>query len=262
MGVSEAGHRAPSPAAATPTAPAADPVMQTAPQVIGTAVKQDPVILRVQSVYKHFPITGFGGLAVRAVDGVDLEIRRGEALGLVGESGCGKSTLARLITALLPVTGGKIIFEGQEISKMRGARLRRVRRKMQMIFQDPFASLDPRMTVGDIIQEPLDNYAIGSGRERQKRVQELLRLVGLNPNFTNRYPHEFSGGQRQRIVIGRALAVNPSFIVCGEAVSHLDVFTHVNIIPLVQDLQREFNLAYLFIAHDLAVVRHLSDRIA
>jgi oligopeptide transport system ATP-binding protein len=236
--------------------------MQAAPNATLTAVKADPVILRVEGVYKHFPIAGFGGLAVRAVDGVDLEIRRGEALGLVGESGCGKSTLARLITALLPVTRGKITFEGQEITKMRGARLRRVRRKMQMIFQDPFASLDPRMTVGDIIQEPLDNYSVGSGRERQRRVQELLRLVGLNPNFTNRYPHEFSGGQRQRIGIARALAVNPSFIVCDEAVSALDVSIQAQIINLLQDLQREFNLTYLFIAHDLAVVRHLSDRIA
>jgi oligopeptide transport system ATP-binding protein len=236
--------------------------MQATEKAPMTAVVADPVILRVEGVYKHFPITGFGGLSVRAVDGVTLEIRRGEALGLVGESGCGKSTLARLITALLPVTGGKITFEGQEITKMRGARLRRVRRKMQMIFQDPFASLDPRMTVGDIIQEPLDNYGIGSGRDRQMRVQELLRLVGLNPNFTNRYPHEFSGGQRQRIGIARALAVNPSFIVCDEAVSALDVSIQAQIINLLQDLQREFNLTYLFIAHDLAVVRHLSDRIA
>ncbi len=236
--------------------------MQTAEKTPQTAAKVDPVILRVQDVYKHFPIAGFGGLAVRAVDGVSFEIRRGEALGLVGESGCGKSTLARLITALLPVTGGKIILEGQEITQMRGARLRRVRRKMQMIFQDPFASLDPRMTVGDIIQEPLDNFHVGNGKERQRRVQELLRLVGLNPNFTNRYPHEFSGGQRQRIGIARALAVNPSFIVCDEAVSALDVSIQAQIINLLQDLQREFNLTYLFIAHDLAVVRHLSDRIA
>ncbi|HEY4888972.1 MAG TPA: ABC transporter ATP-binding protein [Candidatus Dormibacteraeota bacterium] len=236
--------------------------MQTAEKEPPAAVKADPIILQVQDVYKHFPIAGFGGLAVRAVDGVDLEIRRGEALGLVGESGCGKSTLARLITALLPVTRGKIIFEGQEITAMRGRKLRRMRRKMQMIFQDPFASLDPRMTVGDIIQEPLDNFNIGSGKERQKRVQDLLRLVGLNPNFTNRYPHEFSGGQRQRIGIARALAVNPSFIVCDEAVSALDVSIAAQIINLLQDLQREFNLTYLFIAHDLAVVRHLSDRIA
>src|SRR5258708_9084337 len=159
--------------------------MQTAPKPTGTAVRQDPVILRVQGVYKHFPIAGFGGLAVRAVDGVDLEIRRGEALGLVGESGCGKSTLARLITALLPVTRGKIIFEGQEITKMRGARLRRVRRKMQMIFQDPFASLDPRMTVGDIIQEPLDNYGIGSGRDRQRPASGRPSLRRAQPTHPN-----------------------------------------------------------------------------
>ena len=236
--------------------------MQAAELAPPTAVKANPVLVSVKGVYKHFPIAGCGGLAVRAVDGVDLEIRRGETLGLVGESGCGKSTLARLITALLPVTGGKILFEGEEITAMRGARLRRIRRRMQMIFQDPFASHDPRMTVGDIIQEPLDNFSIGSGTERQRRVQELLRLVGLNPNFTNRYPHEFSGGQRQRIGIARALAVNPSFIVCDEAVSALDVSIQAQIINLLQDLQREFQLTYLFIAHDLAVVRHLSDRIA
>jgi oligopeptide transport system ATP-binding protein len=227
-----------------------------------TAVRADPVLVRINGAVKHFPIGGFGGLAVRAVDGVDLEIRRGETLGLVGESGCGKSTLARLVTALLPVTAGNIIFDGQDITKLRGGKLRRVRRKMQIIFQDPFASLDPRMTVGDILQEPLDNFSIGSVRERRRRVQELLRLVGLNPNFTNRYPHEFSGGQRQRIGIARALAVNPSFIVCDEAVSALDVSIAAQIINLLQDLQREFNLTYLFIAHDLAVVRHLSDRIA
>ena len=232
---------------------------ETAPQ---TASSADAAILRVENVYKHFPISGFGGGAVRAVDGVDLEIRRGETLGLVGESGCGKSTLARLITALLPVTAGRVVFDGQDITKLRGSRLRRVRRKMQMIFQDPFASLDPRMTVGDILQEPLDNFSIGSGRDRRRRVQELLRLVGLNPNFTNRYPHEFSGGQRQRIGIARALAVNPSFIVCDEAVSALDVSIQAQIINLLQDLQKEFQLTYLFIAHDLAVVRHLSDRIA
>jgi oligopeptide transport system ATP-binding protein len=238
--------------------------MQATEKAPPTPVKADPVLLRVQNVYKHFPLTGLGtrGLAVRAVDGVDLEIRRGEALGLVGESGCGKSTLARLITALLPVTAGKIIFDGQDITELRGAKLRRVRRKMQMIFQDPFASLDPRMTVGDILLEPLDNFHIGSGKERQMRVQELLRLVGLNPNFNNRYPHEFSGGQRQRIGIARALAVNPSFIVCDEAVSALDVSIAAQIINLLQDLQQEFELTYLFIAHDLAVVRHLSDRIA
>jgi oligopeptide transport system ATP-binding protein len=227
-----------------------------------TPLKLDPVLVRIQDVYKHFPVGGFSGLAVRAVDGVNLEVRRGETLGLVGESGCGKSTLARLVTGLLPVTGGSILFDGQEITKLHGRNLRRVRRKMQIIFQDPFASLDPRMTVGDILQEPLDNFAIGTVRERRRRVQELLRLVGLNPNFTNRYPHEFSGGQRQRIGIARALAVNPSFIVCDEPVSALDVSIQAQIINLLQDLQREFQLTYLFIAHDLAVVRHLSDRIA
>jgi oligopeptide transport system ATP-binding protein len=227
-----------------------------------TAVKTDPVLLRVEGAFKYFPMSGLAGLSVRAVDGVDLEIRRGETLGLVGESGCGKSTLARLITALLPVTAGKITLDGQDITRLRGRRLRRIRRKMQMIFQDPFASLDPRMTVGDILQEPLDNFGIGTGRDRRNRVQELLRLVGLNPNFNNRYPHEFSGGQRQRIGIARALAVNPSFIVCDEAVSALDVSIQAQIINLLQDLQHEFNLTYLFIAHDLAVVRHLSDRIA
>ncbi len=238
------------------------PAAQPSPGRPGVVAAPDRALLRVKGVFKHFPISGFGGQAVRAVDGVDLEVRRGEALGLVGESGCGKSTLARLITALLPVTAGEIWFDGKDITKLRGGALRRERRKMQMIFQDPFASLDPRMTVGDIIQEPLDNYAIGNGRDRQQRVQELLRLVGLNPNFTNRYPHEFSGGQRQRIGIARALAVNPSFIVCDEAVSALDVSIQAQIINLLQDLQREFQLTYLFIAHDLAVVRHISDRIA
>ncbi len=236
--------------------------MQAAERAPLAGSRTDPVLVRVSGVYKHFPVGGFAGLAVRAVDGVDLEIRRGETLGLVGESGCGKSTLARLITGLLPVTAGSIVFDGQDVTRIRGARLRRVRRRMQMIFQDPFASLDPRMTVGDILQEPLDNFSVGTLRERRKRVQELLRLVGLNPNFTNRYPHEFSGGQRQRIGIARALSVNPSFIVCDEPVSALDVSIQAQIINLLQDLQREFQLTYLFIAHDLAVVRHLSDRIA
>ncbi len=227
-----------------------------------TAARQDSVLLRIKGAYKQFPVGGFSGLSVHAVDGVDLEIRRGETLGLVGESGCGKSTLARLVTGLLPATAGSIVLDGQDITRLRGGALRRVRRKMQMIFQDPYASLDPRMTVGDILQEPLDNYQVGTFKERRRRVQELLRLVGLNPNFTNRYPHEFSGGQRQRIGIARALAVNPSFIVCDEPVSALDVSIQAQIINLLQDLQREFQLTYLFIAHDLAVVRHLSDRIA
>jgi oligopeptide/dipeptide ABC transporter ATP-binding protein len=190
-------------------------------------------------------------------------VKRGETLGLVGESGCGKTTLGRCIVRLMPVTAGKIVFNGQDLTTLRGRGLRRVRREMQIIFQDPFASLDPRMTVGEILSEPLDNFDVATGRgQRRKRVQELLEVVGLNPNFTNRYPHEFSGGQRQRIGIARALALNPSMIVCDEAVSALDVSIAAQIINLLQDLQREFNLTYIFIAHDLAVVRHLSDRIA
>src|ERR1044071_9842753 len=168
--------------------------MQATEHTAPVPVRADELV-RITGVYKHFPVGGFGGLAVRAFDGVDLTIRRGETLGLVGESGCGKSTLARLVTGLLPVTAGSIVFDGDDVTRLRGGRLRRVRRKMQMIFQDPFASLDPRMTVGDILQEPLDNFSVGSVRERRRRVQELLRLVGLNPNFTNPYPHEFSGGQ-------------------------------------------------------------------
>lgn len=227
------------------------------------AVEQrlDPVIVRVKDVYKHFPIAGSGDV-VRAVDGVSFEIRRGETLGLVGESGSGKSTLGRVITALYQATSGSVEFEGEDLMKLKGRRLRQMRRQLQIIFQDPYASLDPRMTVGEIIAEPLDNFHMVSGGRRQQRVQELLKVVGLNPNFTNRYPHEFSGGQRQRIGIAKALALNPSLIVCDEAVSALDVSIQAQIINLLQDLQREFNLTYLFIAHDLAVVRHLSNRIA
>ncbi len=208
----------------------------------------DPVILRVEDVYKHFP----SGLeVVRAVDGVSFEVRRGETLGLVGESGCGKSTLARVITKLQPASAGRVLFEGRDVTRLGGGRLRQIRRHVQIIFQDPFASLDPRMTVGDIIGEPIDNFGVARGRAKRKRVQELLRLVGLNPNFTNRYPHEFSGGQRQRIGIARALAPNPSFIVCDEPVSALDVSIQAQIINLLQDLQREFHLTYLFNRKDI-----------
>jgi oligopeptide transport system ATP-binding protein len=229
-------------------------------QAAANLAAADREIVKVEDVYKYYPAVG--GQVVQAVAGVDLQIRRGETLGLVGESGCGKSTLARLITALQPVTKGRVIFNGQDLSKLHGGRLRHVRREMQIIFQDPYASLDPRMTIGDIIAEPMDNFGLARGKERRTRVQELLRLVGLNPNFTNRYPHEFSGGQRQRIGIARALSVSPSFIVCDEPVSALDVSIQAQIINLLQDLQQEFKLTYLFIAHDLAVVRHLSDRIA
>jgi oligopeptide transport system ATP-binding protein len=216
-------------------------------------------LVRVEDVVKHFPARL--GASVKAVDGVSFEIRRGECLGLVGESGCGKSTLGRLIAQLLPLTSGHIRFKDVDLGRLRGERLRRQRREFQMIFQDPYASLDPRMTVGDIIAEPLDNFRVARGRVRENRVQELLRIVGLNPNFNNRYPHEFSGGQRQRIGIARALAIQPSLIVCDEPISALDVSIQGQIINLLQDLQRQFDLTYLFIAHDLAVVRHISDRV-
>ncbi len=218
-----------------------------------------PALVRVENVVKHFP-AGFG-TTVKAVDGVSFEIRQGETLGLVGESGCGKSTLGRLVAQLLPVTSGKVFLDGVELTKLRGERLRQQRRQMQMIFQDPFASLDPRMTVGDIIAEPLVNFGVMRGKTLNARVQELLRVVGLNPYFNNRYPHEFSGGQRQRIGIARALALNPKLIVCDEAISALDVSIQAQIVNLLEDLQREFKLTYLFIAHDLSVVRHISDRV-
>ena len=215
----------------------------------------------------HFPITQ--GIiiqrkvgAVKAVDGVDFDVIRGETLGLVGESGCGKSTTGRAILQLYRPTAGEVYFEDQDLTALKGEPLRRMRRRMQMIFQDPYASLNPRMTVGDIIGEPLVVHNISKSKERRERVQELLRVVGLNPYFVNRYPHEFSGGQRQRIGVARALAVNPDFIICDEPISALDVSIQAQIINLLEDLQSEFNLTYLFIAHDLSVVRHISDRIA
>ncbi|MCC9074750.1 dipeptide ABC transporter ATP-binding protein [Litorilinea aerophila] len=216
----------------------------------------------------HFPITR--GIifqrqvgAIKAVDGISFQMYRGETLGLVGESGCGKSTTGRAILQLYRPTGGQVIFEGKDLTATKGEELRRMRRRMQMIFQDPYASLNPRMTVGSIVGEPLEVHGIGSSRkERQERVQELLKIVGLNPYFVNRYPHEFSGGQRQRIGVARALAVNPAFIVCDEPISALDVSIQAQIINLLEDLQDELNLTYLFIAHDLSVVRHISDRIA
>ena len=216
-------------------------------------------LVRVEQVVKHFP-AGLG-TSVKAVDGVSFEIREGETLGLVGESGCGKSTLARLVTQLIPVTSGRVFLGDVELTRLRGEKLRQQRRQLQMIFQDPFASLDPRMTVGDIIAEPLDNFRVMRGRKRSDRVQELLRIVGLNPNFNNRYPHEFSGGQRQRIGIARALALNPKLVVCDEAISALDVSIQAQIVNLLEDLQQKFKLTYLFIAHDLSVVRHISDRV-
>ena len=234
----------------------AQPASRQAPQPVGASA---PALVRVENAVKHFP-AGFGS-TVKAVDGVSFEIRQGETLGLVGESGCGKSTLGRLVAQLLPLTSGKVFLGDVELTRLRGERLRQQRRQMQMIFQDPFASLDPRMTVGDIIAEPLVNFRVMRGKKLQARVQELLRVVGLNPYFNNRYPHEFSGGQRQRIGIARALALNPKLIVCDEAISALDVSIQAQIVNLLEDLQREFHLTYLFIAHDLSVVRHISDRV-
>lgn len=226
------------------------------------------VLLNVQDLKMHFPITR--GIifqrqvgAIKAVDGLDFTLYKGETLGLVGESGCGKSTTGRAILQLYRPTSGHVVFEGKDLTTTKGEELRKMRKRMQMIFQDPYASLNPRMTVGSIIGEPLEVHGIGSSKkERQERVQALLKTVGLNPVFVNRYPHEFSGGQRQRIGIARALAVNPAFVVCDEPISALDVSIQAQIINLLEDLQDELGLTYLFIAHDLSVVRHISDRIA
>jgi oligopeptide transport system ATP-binding protein len=226
------------------------------------------ILLDVKNLKMYFPITQ--GVIIqrhigdiKAVDGITFSIKHGETLGLVGESGCGKSTTGRAILQLYRPTGGNVYFKDEDLTKLKGEALRRQRRQMQMIFQDPYASLNPRMTVGNIVGEPLEVHNIYSSRaERRERVQELLRVVGLNPYFVNRYPHEFSGGQRQRIGVARALAVNPEFIVCDEPISALDVSIQAQIINMLEDLQAEFGLTYLFIAHDLSVVRHISDRIA
>ncbi len=224
-------------------------------------------LLEVNDLVMHFPLTQ--GIifqrkvgAVQAVDGVSFSVKRGETLGLVGESGCGKSTTGRAILQLYKPTAGEVNFNGKDLTKLDSGEMRRMRRHLQMIFQDPYASLNPRMTVGNIVSEPMQIHKLVPKKERTERVQELLQTVGLNPYFANRYPHEFSGGQRQRIGIARALAANPDFIVADEPVSALDVSIQAQIVNLMEDLQDQFGLTYLFIAHDLSVVRHISDRVA
>ena len=233
--------------------------MSVAPQPTGDLVE-------VRDLYKYFPINA-GVFSrhvgdVKAVDGIDFTIRAGETLGLVGESGSGKTTAGRVVLRLLPATKGQVIFDGRDVLELGREEVRKLRKSMQIIFQDPYASLNPRMTVGDIVGEPLRIHEIAKGKEAETRVQELLRLVGLQPYHANRYPHEFSGGQRQRIGIARALAVSPKFIVADEPVSALDVSIQAQVINLLQDLQAQFGLTFLFIAHDLSVVRHISTRVA
>ncbi|MFN8671572.1 MAG: dipeptide ABC transporter ATP-binding protein [Candidatus Sericytochromatia bacterium] len=224
-------------------------------------------LLVVKDLKKHFPIKK-GILiskqvgAVKAVDGVSFSIKKGETLGMVGESGCGKSTTGRLILRLLEATSGQVMFEGRDVLAMNSAELRALRKEMQIVFQNPYASLDPRMTVGDSISEPIRIHKTHTGPGVAKRVRELMDVVGLRPQYADRYPHEFSGGQRQRIGIARALAVNPKFIIADEPVSALDVSVQAQVLNLLDDLQKEYSLTYLFIAHNLSTVKHISDRVA
>ena len=224
------------------------------------------VLLEVQKVKKEFvtskSLTGKPLKIVHAVDSVDLTIYEGETIGVVGESGCGKSTLGRCILQLIRPTAGNVLYRGEDITKLNKAQMRQMRRKMQLIFQDPYASLNPRMTVLELIMAPLEAFGIGTMEERVQRVKEIMELVGMPENMMNRYPHEFSGGQRQRIVIARALVLNPEFVVCDEPVSALDVSVRAQVLNLIQELKKKKHLTYMFISHDLSVVKYISDRIA
>jgi oligopeptide transport system ATP-binding protein len=249
--------------AGTPSVTAPDPVADA----VGQAPGNGEVLLRAEHITKYFPVRKGILLQreiarVHAVDDVSFELRAGETLGLVGESGCGKSTLARCIARLFPLTSGSVVFEGRDISRLTRRQLRPVRRDLQMVFQDPYASLNPRKRVGSVIADPLRIHRWGSRDQIKRRVGELLELVGLSPEHVNRYPHEFSGGQRQRIGVARALALHPRLIIADEPVSALDVSIRAQVINLLDDLQDELSLTYIFIAHDLGVVRHVSDRIA
>lgn len=223
-------------------------------------------MLEVENLTKYFPIKkGILSKTVgqlKALDGIDFKLEQGQIMGLVGESGCGKTTAGRVILGLMPSTKGRIIFEGTNLAELNHKEMRRIRRHMQIIFQDPYASLNPRMTVGNIIGEPLTVHKVASGKERESRIEELLETVGLAGHYKNRYPHEFSGGQRQRIGIARALALHPKLIICDEAVSALDVSIQAQVINLLEDLQSQFGLTYLFIAHDLSVIKHISSHVA